>query len=74
MSIPQLRAAPWHLDELDPFVCLLKTGGYLYFDVQYDIVAANSITFDQVRDGSSALYLGMASDLSPMSIDPLFEV
>jgi hypothetical protein len=49
-----------------PFVCLLKFGGFLYFDSTYDIVAANSISFDEVQEGTSALYLGTHSDLPAM--------
>ena len=71
--LKQLRAFAPPLDEADPFVCLLKTGGFLYFDSTYDIVAANSICFDEVQEGTSALYLGTHSDLPAMAKDPLFE-
>jgi hypothetical protein len=69
----QLRAASPPIDEADPFVCLLKFGGFLYFDSTYDIVAANSISFDEVQEGTSAMYLGTHSDLPAMAVDPLFE-
>jgi hypothetical protein len=69
----QLRASSPPIDEADPFVCLLKFGGFLYFDSTYDIVAANSISFDEVQEGTSALYLGTHSDFPAMAVDPLFE-
>jgi hypothetical protein len=62
--LKQLRVFAPPLDEADRFVCLLKTGGFLYFDSTYDIVAANSICFDEVQEGASALYLGTHSDRS----------
>ena len=39
-------------DDSDPFVCLLRYGGFLYFDHTYDIVAANAVYFNEVEDGN----------------------
>ena len=71
--LEQLKNLEEPLDTSDPFVCLLFYGGFLYFDHTYDIVAVNSVTFDQVTGNTSAIYLGSSSPLPPMSIDPLKE-
>jgi len=61
------------LDFTDPFVCLLMFGGFLYFNNVYDIVAINSVCFDEVKDNTSALYLGASAPLPLMSVDPLHQ-
>ena len=40
------------VDDSDPFVCLLRYGGFLYFDHTYDIVAANAVYFNEVENGN----------------------
>ena len=64
------------LDTLDPFVCFLLYGGYLYFNHEYDIVAVNSVCFDEVPpdQNPSALYFGPPEPLPPLSIEAILEV
>jgi len=62
------------INRKDPFVAWLCTGGFVYFDYKFDIVAINALYFEQLADSTTALYYGEASVFPQMAIEPLWDM
>lgn len=59
----------------DSFRSWLHYGGFVYFDHKYDIVAVNAVSFEPKNKHkfSGAIFLGNASQVTPLALDTLTE-